>query len=376
MTIGACSSAVEISPPPSTVSAAEAEDLAEDLDGVLQISLGVILNATAPTSERDKRLVEVMRSAAEVSESDVQLRIETISIDRIADVESAVDALIDRGVTVIAASCDDSSMSAVVESAIAAGLLVVTGCVTIPRPELNERSPLFIDLAGLDDTPNVLATWVRKAGARSVAIVGSGLIPDVEQTCLDLEPALLERDIEIVAKVSFTGVLDDATGVVESVGPRLGEADVLAVCALTPSLGELVEELRAVGFEQPIIVPWFGDTQVWQETTNNVFVLVPASRYGDDPSPLVSAVFAELEKPEAVDVVAADTLAILAAAAERSRATGSRRLADVLADMETSAVSGDVVLGRLGTSSIERGYRVIEVTDGTPEFVEVISADG
>jgi ABC-type branched-subunit amino acid transport system substrate-binding protein len=335
----------------------------------------MILNATAPTSERDERLVDVMRSAVSVSESEVQLRIETVSIDRIADVESAVDALIDRGVTVIVASCDDSSMPAVVESTIAAGLLAVTGCVTIPRPDLNVQSPLFIDLAGLADTPDALAAWVEKSGARSVATVGSGLISDVEQTCLDLEPSLLERDIEIVAKTSFTGVLDDATGVVESVGPRLGEADVLAVCALTPSLGELVEALREAGFEQPIIVPWFGDTQVWKESTNNVFVLAPASRYGDDPSPLVSSVFREVDSPEAVDVVAADTLAILARAAERARSTGSSKLAEAITDSQTPAVSGDVVLGRINPTSIERGYRVIEVTDGTPEFVEIVSAD-
>ena len=340
---------------------------------MLQVSLGMILNATAPTSERDERLVVVMRSAAAVSESDVQLRIETISIDQIDDVESAVDALIDRGVTVIAASCDDSSMPAVVESTIAAGLLAVTGCVTIPRPELNVSSPLFIDLAGLDDTPNALANWVQKTDARTVAIVGSGLIPDVEKTCLDLEPALLTRDLEIVAKASFTEVLDDAAAVVESVGPRLAEADVVAVCALTPSLGELVEELREAGFDQPIIVPWFGDTQVWKASTNNVFVLAPASRYGDDPSALVSSVFRELDNPEAVDVVAADTLAILAAAAERTRSTGSSRLAGAIADIKMAAVSGDVVFGRDGATSIERGYRVIEVTDGTPEFVEIIS---
>lgn len=336
----------------------------------------MILNSAAPTAERDVRLANVMTTAAETLESDVDVRIETVTIDDLDEVSSAVSSLVNRGVTVIATSCDDSSMPFVVDSAIAEQLLAVTGCVTLPRPDLSVRSRLFIDLAGLNDTPLAIAQWVKESEYTSVAVLSSELIPDVSNTCTAVEGALAGVDVGLGATATFTELIDDTETLIASLTDRLVEAEAIVVCALAPSLGDVVFSLRAAGFEQPVIVPWFGDLQFWPEDTNDVFVLAAASRYGDDPQPDVQELFSTLTTPEAVDIVAADTVAILAASADSAGSTGSRRLADTMRSDTTSAVSGLLTIDPSASVTAERNYRLLEIVNGEPVFRVLVSEAG
>jgi len=306
----ACTSqeAVPEAAPPITVAPAAAESD----DGVDAVNVGIVLNTASPTAARDERLVEVMAASAAAvrAAQSVEIFVETATIADVDDAASAVRDLVNRGVTVIATSCDDSSMQTVVDAAIEEQLLAVTGCVAIPKPELNLSNRLFIDLASLDDSSAAMAAYARAKNYTSVAVLSSELIPDVEQSCLDIEQFLTDtpRSIELAARGSFVELVDDPSTLVSSLAPQLASADAIVVCALAPALGDMIEALRASGLEQPILVPWFGEPQDWAATTTNVFVLSPSSVYGDDPSMDVAELFAEIEDAEAVDVIAADTL--------------------------------------------------------------------
>ena len=370
---GCTSSPPESSATPTTVADADFETN----DGVLEVNVGMILNTSAPTAARDARLAQVMRTAADVSNSSVRVRIQTIEITSISDAPSAVRELVDRGVTVIATSCDDSSMPLVVEATIDEQLLAVTGCVTIPRPELQVQSRLFIDLAGLEDTSSAMAEWAVDSGVESMAIISSALIPDVSNTCSDLEVALNEREIRLAAKTTFTGLVDNPAEPVAAIGASLPDADAIAICALAPSLSDTVLALRSAGFDQPIIVPWFGDPQAWTPGVDDVFVLAPASRFDDDPVDSVRALFRTLGDHEAVDVVAADTISILANSAERAGSRGSTRIADTIRSTQTfDAVSGQVEIDADSSTTIGRDYRLIEIVDGVPTAAGIVRSDG
>ena len=336
----------------------------------------MILNSAAPTAERDDRLADVIRTATSSLQTGAGVRLETVTIDDLDDVSSAVSSLVNRGVTVIATSCDDSSMPSVVDAAIDAELLAVTGCVTIPRPDLMVDSDLFIDLAGLNDSPGAIARWASIEDFQNMAIISSELIPDVSNTCSSLESSLPNVDIDVAVSTTFTELVDDTRTVVSAVADQLVEVDAIAICALAPSLGDLVFSLREAGFEQPVVVPWFGDNQQWIDGTNNVFAITPASRFGDDPIDEVAALFEQLDDPEAVDVVAVDTVAILARAADNAGAVGSVRLAEAIRTQTNQGVSGPLSFDEEESTTRVRSYRVIEVIDGEPVFQSVVSEDG
>lgn len=357
--------------PPSTVAPADAASSG----GLTGINVGIVLNATSPTADRDARLADVMEASATAvrNAQAVDVHVEAVTISDLAEVPAAVADLVNRGVTVIATSCDDSSMPAVVDAAIEAELLAVTGCVAIPKPELDISNRLFIDLASLDDAPTAMAQWAHDQGHSSIAVLSSELIPDVSRTCTDVEDfaTAAPRQIEIAAKGSFVELVDDPAALVASLATQLPNADAIVVCALAPALGDTVAALRSAGLEQPVLVPWFGEPQVWSGDTSDVFVFSPSSQQGDDPSEPVLALYDELGNAEAVDVVAADTLAAIAAAAEASQSVGSRRIADALRGNAVDGLSGKLVIGQGVELPVTRVYRVLEVADGKTTFVEM-----
>lgn len=348
----------------------------ESSDGVDAVNIGIVLNTASLTADRDLRLAEVMAaSAGAVNElQPVEVFVETVTISDPADAPAAVVELVNRGVTVIATSCDDSTMGVVVETALAEQLLAVTGCVTIPKPELDISDRLFIDLASLDDAPSAMATWAQGQDIGSIALLSSELIPDVEQTCSDFEKfaTAAPAGIEIVAKASFVELVDDPNAVVDSLADRLPEADAIVVCALAPTLGDVVDALRNSGLDQPVLVPWFGQPQAWNDSISDVFILSPSSVDGDDPASEVVDLYDELTAAEPTDVVAADTLAVVAAAANASQSVGSRRLANAMRGETINGVSGTLAVGDGVELPVTRSYRVLEVSNGRITVVDTV----
>ena len=369
-----CSSTDAESTTPSTVARAVAEANA----GAGSVTVGIILNDTSPTAERDQRLFEVMSSAAAaLTTDDLQVRVESVTIDELVDVGVAIDELANRGVTVIATSCDDVSLPSIVDATIEQGLLAVTGCVTIPRPELSVDDALFIDLASMRNAAPAMADWAIESGFTSLAVLSSGLIPDVEDTCTEVDAAV-ERDpaSAVAARVPFVELINESADVVQQLTSGLAaeetEADAIVVCALPPAAGDIAVALREAGFVQPILVPWFAEFQEWDALLEDVLVFAPSSVHGDDPSPELVDLYDALDEPEALDVVAADAIAIVAAASARAGSSGSTRLAEQIPNVDASGFSGTLLPGAGANRPITRSYRVIEVVAGEPMYLETV----
>lgn len=370
--IASCSSGEQAtsSPTPTTVDPAEPEQAT----GEFTVRVGTIVNTAAPTVELDRRLTEVMRQAADSRSSGAAVSIEVMTIDGFEDIESSVSALAGRGVTVIAALCDDATVPGIVEAAVNQGILAVTACVSLPTPTLTSDSPMFIDLAGMHDSGEVIARWASEQDVSGLATIQSDLLADVEESCTSVQSSLASVDVSLDLSLTFTELVDDPTTVIDDSRALLETTDAIVVCALPPAAGDMVSTLRSNGLDQPIIVPWFADTQRWPITTSDVFVVAPASRHGDDPTSAVVDLFDVIgASAQAADVVTADSIAMLSNAALTARSTGSSRLAEQLRAGSVMAVSGELSVDDDSRVS-GRDYRVIGVTRGAESFDGLVAA--
>ena len=155
LTAAGCSSSDDreaVAPSPTAVGAAEAESRAVGPE----LRIGMVLNISAPSAERDEQVRSVFQSAIASSPEADTIGFESLQIDEVDDVGAAVEALRGLGVTVLVTTCDDSSVPAVVDTALASGLLVLTGCATLPRPVLDVNDPLFIDVGALSTAADAL----------------------------------------------------------------------------------------------------------------------------------------------------------------------------------------------------------------------------
>ncbi len=372
MALLGCSSET-LAPDPIPVDPATATGSA----GVLTVKLGAIVNTDAPTADRDERLAQVLSEASTSVATGAAVEIEIVRIDEVSDVEAAVSTLAGRGVTVIAALCDDASVPSIVDAAVDNGMLAITACVTLPTPALISSSPMFIDLAGMHDAPEAIAVWSEQLEPDNVATIRSDLVDDVESTCLDVESSLAEIDLSLGGSVTFTELVDDAVAMVETSRPVLSDVDVIVLCALPPSTGDVVAALRQAGLDQPVVVPWFAEEQIWPDSVDDVYLISPASRHGDDPVEAVRDLL-DAVGPDAtaVDVVAADSIAMLSIAAQREGSVGASRLSDSMRRMPTDVVSGSLSLVEGGSQTFDRSYRVIGIAGGEAEFESLVTPGG
>ncbi len=356
-------------PPPSTVAGADVVEPVLNPD----LRIGMVLNISAPTAVRDQQVSEVLMSTIRTGPAAGLAQIETIQIDEPDDVVSAVEALRGLGVTVLVTTCDDGTVPDVVASGLANDMLVLTGCTTLPLPEIDSTSNLVIDVGTLATSPRAIAAALDEILTTSpenepqVATLASDLIPDVADECTSVVET---SAVDVTITERFTELIDDPAELVAGVSAQLRDVDALVLCSLAPTAGEIVAELRANELDQPVVVPWFADDQTWADDTNNVWIVAPSSRYGDDPVAEINRLYGIFDDPVATDVVAADTVTALIDAVQRAGSVRPAQMADVLRAEPFESLSGELSLNPRG--NVERTYRLIEVADGEPRFSDLL----
>ena len=428
LVLGACSLGGQAATPASTTTSTTTTTTVPDRPDTIRIGLAV--NGDAPTAEFDAQIEAILEEAAisTAAETGISIDLRPVSITTPGQAEGAMLSLINDGVNVVITGCDDATVPAVVEAATANELLAVTGCVSLPRPDIDRlsseiNSDLFIDLSALRDNARAIANHADAEGFSSLAVVGSTLVPDVERVCVDLQDELTpevnvegepeatgdvvdvegeqlldedededevgdgvvdDQSVSIIAKVNFVELVDAPGNVVSDLvaATEVDPPDAIVVCALPPTVGDIVSELRNRGFDQPVILPWYGDGQTWADGTRDVFIVTPASRYGDDPAELTTSLFEALtidgEQPDAVDIVTADTLSVLSDAAARSGSVGSQRVATAIrnGDLTTpiSGISGSLHVGGDDLTPVQRVYRVVAIEEGRASFLREVNS--
>ena len=428
LVLGACSLGGQAATPASTTTSTTTTTTVPDRPDTIRIGLAV--NGDAPTAEFDAQIEAILEEAAisTAAETGISIDLRPVSITTPGQAEGAMLSLINDGVNVVITGCDDATVPAVVEAATANELLAVTGCVSLPRPDIDRlsseiNSDLFIDLSALRDNARAIANHADAEGFSSLAVVGSTLVPDVERVCVDLQDELApevnvegepeatgdvvdvegeqlldedededevgdgvvdDQSVSIIAKVNFVELVDAPGNVVSDLvaATEVDPPDAIVVCALPPTVGDIVSELRNRGFDQPVILPWYGDGQTWADGTRDVFIVTPASRYGDDPAELTTSLFEALtidgEQPDAVDIVTADTLSVLSDAAARSGSVGSQRVATAIRNGDPttpiSGISGSLHVGGDDLTPVQRVYRVVAIEEGRASFLREVNS--
>ena len=216
LVLGACSLGGQAATPASTTTSTTTTTTVPDRPDTIRIGLAV--NGDAPTAEFDAQIEAILEEAAisTAAETGISIDLRPVSITTPGQAEGAMLSLINDGVNVVITGCDDATVPAVVEAATANELLAVTGCVSLPRPDIDRlsseiNSDLFIDLSALRDNARAIANHADAEGFSSLAVVGSTLVPDVERVCVDLQDELAP-EVNVEGEPEATGDVVDVEG--------------------------------------------------------------------------------------------------------------------------------------------------------------------
>jgi branched-chain amino acid transport system substrate-binding protein len=304
-----------------------------------------------------------------------------------ATVGNVAIELIDAGAEVLIAPCDFDYGAPVSQAAQDAGLVGVSTCAS---------SPLYGSDA-LGDKQFTVSMWnqtMSAAAAQFAMEQGWTNAATIIDNSTEYTQSLGDYFVETFQHLGGNVVNEDTytmgdmqiSAQIQRLQNLPEPPDVIFLSTNMPDYAMMVRELRAAGFEQPLMGGDAMDTAdfypaVGEELGNNIFISTH-SFLGDEVSPAM-AEFLDLyeaehgEMPETAFVVMGwDTVNILAQAIERAGTTEGAALAKAMEELEY-----DLLSGRLDWADAEGGHAptkeafILEVVDGSPTFVQRLSPE-
>lgn len=298
--------------------------------------------------------------------------------------KSAAIELIDGGADVLLVTCDVDYATPAVQEAITRGVLAVAPCIGTDQmgPErFGDAGKLAFSIGNVaQDEGAAMAEYAyNEMGWTTAATVTDNLIVYFQ----DVVKAFTARFEELGGTIAKAEQFTNGDGTIQNVVSALDKAnvDVIATSTAFDDMPAMVGGLRTLGNETPIICGWSCDGNYWlPEGTNNFYLVTYASVFGDDPSDEVKELIAAMEEQDAAPgtggfVTGAAAIDAIAAAIEETGGTEGEALAEAFEGFDgLETISGAISFSPEFHSVFGREYRVMEVQNSQPAFVELRAA--
>ena len=302
--------------------------------------------------------------------------------------KSCAAKLLADGADIIFTTCDVQLAAPVVQEAINRGVLAVATCIGTDQMGPKRFGPkgrlafTFGNLA--QDEGSAMAEYAWRRGWRRAAIATDTIIDYFKNVNQAFEARWRQLGGRIVAKESyvssFDGNADPASS--QNVVNRLKDVDADVIVTTTaPPWGAMVpilNGLRTLGVNTPMLNSWAGDGSYWLPTNpkvTNYYFVTYASVFGDDPLRIANrwakatkaGVGSYITGPAAIDGVVT--------AIKRAGSTRGIALAAQLEKFKkVPTVSGRVTFSKNLHAVTGRAYRVIRIHNNTPRVVGLVTA--
>jgi branched-chain amino acid transport system substrate-binding protein len=297
--------------------------------------------------------------------------------------KSAAIELIDGGADVLLVTCDVDYATPAVQEAITRGVLAVAPCIGTDQmgPErFGDAGKLAFSIGNVaQDEGAAMAEYAIDQGWMTAATVTDNVIVYFQ----DVVKAFAARYTELGGEITVEESWTNGDGTIQNVVSALDKAnvDVIATSTAFDDMPAMVGGLRTLGNETPIICGWSCDGNYWlPEGTNNFYLVTYASVFGDDPSDEVKELIAAMEEQDAAPgtggfVTGAAAIDAIAAAIEETGGTEGEALAEAFEGFDgLETISGAISFSPEFHSVFGREYRVMEVQNSQPAFVELRAA--
>lgn len=297
--------------------------------------------------------------------------------------KSAAIELIDGGADVLLVTCDVDYATPAVQEAITRGVLAVAPCIGTDQmgPErFGDAGKLAFSIGNVaQDEGAAMAEFAIDQGWMTAATVTDNVIVYFQDVVKAFAARYTELGGEITTEESWT----NGDGTIQNVVSALDKAnvDVIATSTAFDDMPALVGGLRTLGNETPIICGWSCDGNYWlPEGTNNFYLVTYASVFGDDPNDEVKELIAAMTEQDAAPgtggfVTGAAAIDAIAAAIEETGGTEGEALAEAFEGFDgLETISGAISFSPEFHSVFGREYRVMEVQNSQPAFVELRAA--
>jgi len=302
--------------------------------------------------------------------------------------KSCVDNVISKGAVIGMVTCDVDFATAAIQEFLAKKLLTIAPCIGT-----DQMGPKRFGAAGklafsygnvAQDEGAAMAEYAYNVKHWKTAItVTNNLLVYFKNIIQAFTSRYKQLGGKIVDAESYTSFQNQVQGAVSRVNAH--KADVIAVCdGFPPDWPAFVAGIRSLNNNTPIFNSWAGDGTFWypkSPAVSNYYYVTYASVFGDDPSALVKRLIGQMtaiHQAPATGGFVTGAAAVDGIVAAIRQSKGSTKGAVLAAKMQKfrglPTISGKVSFSANLHSVFGRAYRVMQVQNSTPKFVQLYTA--
>ncbi|HEX4746380.1 MAG TPA: ABC transporter substrate-binding protein [Gaiellaceae bacterium] len=306
--------------------------------------------------------------------------------------KSCATKLLAQGADIVMTTCDVDFAAPVVQTAINAGKLTVAACIGTDQmgpKRFGAKGRLAFSFGNVaQDEGSAMAEYAWKRGWRTASLATDTVIVYFRNVVQAFKARWQQLGGKIATEETYQS-LGGNQGSWSNVVTRLNNEDadviVTSTAAAFGAQVPIINGLRTLGNNTPILNSWAGDGNYWytqEPKVSNYYYVTFASAFGNDP---VAAVNALAKRNQAAIAKAGSTGGFITGPAAvdgilvaLKRTGGNTNGAALAAQMEkfrnVPTLSGLVNFSRQLHTVYGRAYRVIRVQNNTPTVVGTIKA--
>jgi branched-chain amino acid transport system substrate-binding protein len=302
--------------------------------------------------------------------------------------KSCVDNLVSKGAVIGMVTCDVDFATAAIQEFLAKKMLTIAPCIGT-----DQMGPKRFGAAGklafsygnvAQDEGAAMAEYAYNVKHWKTAItVTNNLLVYFKEIIQAFTSRYTQLGGKIVDSESYTTGQNQVQGAVSRVNAH--KAAMIAVCdGFPPDWPAFVAGIRSLNNNTPIMNSWAGDGTFWYPKTpkvSNYWYVTYASAFGDDPSAAVRKLIGQMtaihQAPATGGFVtgAAAVDGVVTAIKQAKGSTNGAVLAALMQKFHNlPTISGKVSFSANLHSVFGRAYRVMQVQNSTPKFVQLYTA--
>jgi branched-chain amino acid transport system substrate-binding protein len=310
------------------------------------------------------------------------LRIDTCDTNNnnAARAKSCAASLLGKGAHVIFTTCDVDLATPVVQESLKRGKLTLSTCIGTDQmgpKRFGKAGRLAFSFGNVaQDEGSAMAEYAYRRGWRTANLATNTYLVYFKNVVQAFEKRFTQLGGTIAGRESYATGANNVNSAVSRLNAR--KADVIVTSTAFGELPALVNGLRTLRNETPILNSWAGDGTYWTKGANvtNYYAVTYASVFGDDPNKAVRALAKQVKAATGGFLGGAGTIDGLVTAIKRSGGStdGVRLAATIEKFRRVPTLSGLVSFSPQFHTVFGRQYRVIRIENNKGRYVGAVTA--
>jgi branched-chain amino acid transport system substrate-binding protein len=333
---------------------------------------------------------------AELNKRNKRFKLRLITCDtqgnKPAVAKACAARLLGQGAQVIFTTCDVDFAAPVVQESINAGRLTIAPCIGTDQmgpKRFGPKGRLAFSFGNVaQDEGSAMAEYAWSRGWRNASLATDTVIVYFRNVVQAFEARWKQLGGKIVTKETYQSLGGNQASwqnVVTRLNARKADVIVTSTAAAFGAQVPIINGLRTLGNQTPILNSWAGDGNYWYPESpkvTNYYYVTYASAFGDDPNRLVNQMVQRnkdaIAKAGSTGGFITGPAAVDGLLVALRRTNGNTSGAALAAQMErfrnVPTLSGKVSFSPALHSVFGRQYRVMQVQNNQPKFLRLIKA--